>query len=242
MRDARCILELVRKACPEGVFPGRNGGQESDWEPDPFHVLISTVLSQRTRDANTHAAASRLFAEYGTPAEIAHAPPGLVEELIRPAGFPQAKGRAIREISRIIHEERGDMVPDSLEELVALPMVGRKTANCVISYGFGRPAICVDTHVHRISNRIGLCHTKGPEETEHALRATVPRDLWIDVNSLLVKFGQTVCLPRVPRCGACPVAPHCDYYEQVFLRQQASDRKGSGPSARRHGPKPQANK
>ena len=228
MKDARVILELVRSVCPEGVFPGRNGEERADWEPDPFHVLISTVLSQRTKDANTFSASSRLFAEFDSPREIACAPEARVEELIRPAGFPKAKGKAIREISRIVHEERGDEVPDTLEELVALPMVGRKTANCVLSYGFGKEAICVDTHVHRISNRIGLCRTKNPEETEFALRKVVPRDLWIDTNSLMVRFGQTVCLPRNPRCPKCPVAPYCDYYENLYLVQHRKVERHAG--------------
>jgi endonuclease III len=214
MKDARRILELVRSVCPQGVFPGRNGEEEAAWQPDPFHVLISTVLSQRTKDANTFAASSRLFAEFDSPEELANAPQERIEDLIRPAGFPKAKGKAIREIARIIHE-RGDVVPDDLESLVALPMVGRKTANCVLSYGFGKEAICVDTHVHRIANRIGLCATKDPEETEYALRKVVPRELWIDVNSLLVRFGQTICLPRNPKCPRCPVAPFCDYYGSV---------------------------
>jgi len=196
-----------------GVFPGRDEEGRAAWEPDPFHVLISTVLSQRTKDANTFAASSRLFAEFDSPEMLAKAPQERIEDLIRPAGFPRAKGRAIKEIARIIHE-KGDLVPDTLEGLIALPMVGRKTANCVLSYGFGKEAICVDTHVHRIANRIGLCATKDPEETEYALREAVPRDLWIDTNSLLVRFGQTICLPRSPRCPQCPVAPWCDFYER----------------------------
>jgi len=216
-KDARVILGLVREVCPQGVFPGRNGDEVADWEPDPFHILISTVLSQRTKDANTHSASAALFKEYYTPAQIAQAPFSRVRELIRPAGFPDTKARAIMEIARIVHEELDDRVPDDLERLVRLPMVGRKTANCVLSYAFHKDAICVDTHVHRISNRIGLVSSKDPEGTELALMDAVPRDLWIEVNSLLVKFGQTVCLPRSPRCGKCPIAPHCDYYASIFI-------------------------
>lgn len=215
MKDARLILSLVREVCPEGVFPGRSGNGSVDWEPDPFHVLIATVLSQRTKDANTHAASLALFHEYDTPAEMSYAPLSRLMQLVRPAGFPEAKARAIKEISRIVHEEMGDEVPDDLEKLISLPMVGRKTANCVLSYAFHKEAICVDTHVHRISNRIGLVRTKDPVETELALMSVVPRDLWIDVNSLLVRFGQRVCLPRNPRCRGCPVSGHCDYFASL---------------------------
>ena len=220
MKSARQILALIRTMCPEGAFPGRGGRGDAEWAPDPFHVLIYTVLSQRTRDQNTHAASSRLFAKYGTPQSLAHAPKATVEMLIRPAGFPTAKAKAIKEIARTVLEEYGGVVPSDIGALMAMPMVGRKTANCVRSYAFRIPSICVDTHVHRISNRIGLVRTKTPEETEMGLQVVVPRGLWIDVNSLMVRFGQKVCLPRSPRCTNCPVAPHCDYYSNVFLPSQ----------------------
>jgi endonuclease III len=215
MKDARHIMELVRKVCPRGVFPGRNGEEVSDWPPDPFHVLISTVLSQRTKDANTYAASAALFKEYDTPEDIAHAPLATIVRLVRPAGFPETKGKAIKEIARRVHEEMDGVVPNDMETLLSLPMVGRKTANCVRAYAFHEPAICVDIHVHRISNRIGLVKTEDPEATEMALMRVVPRDLWIDVNSLLVAFGQTICLPRNPRCIGCPVAPQCDYFSNL---------------------------
>jgi endonuclease-3 len=214
MKDARVILNLVKKVCPVGVFPGRNGEEVSEWPPDPFHVLISTVLSQRTKDANTYSASAALFQRFNTPKEIAQAPLAEIIPLIRPAGFPETKARAIKEIGRRVHKEMGDEVPDDIEVLLSLPMVGRKTANCVLAYAFHEPAICVDTHVHRISNRIGLVGTKDPEGTEMALMLAVPRDLWIDVNSLLVRFGQTICLPRNPKCASCPVAPHCNYFSR----------------------------
>lgn len=231
-KDARAILERVRQVCPEGVFPGRNGEEVADWEPDPFHVLISTVLSQRTRDANTYAASSALFKVYHTPGELAAAPLPRLKELIRPAGFPEAKARAIREIARIVHEEKDDQVPDDLEGLVSLPMVGRKTANCVLAYAFEKDAICVDTHVHRISNRIGIVRTEDPEETEMCLMEVVPRDLWRDVNSLLVRFGQTVCLPRGPRCHSCPVSCMCDYVRAAKGGLKVRSRRPAGPKGK----------
>ena len=215
MKPVKEIMEGVREICPDGVFPGRDGVQVADWEVDPFHVLISTVLSQRTKDQNTFHASARLFAEYDTPATLAAAPLRHLQDLIRPAGFPQVKARAIKEIARIIVEEKGGEVPSDLDELVSLPMVGRKTANCVRSYAFHIPSICVDTHVHRISNRIGLVRTKDPEGTEMELMSIVPKELWIDVNSLLVRFGQKICLPRNPRCGLCPLTSWCDYHAQL---------------------------
>ena len=220
------MLGLVRTVCPNGVFPGRNGEEVAEWPPDPFHVLISTVLSQRTKDANTHAASAALFQEYNTPQEISRAPLSQIMRLIRPAGFPETKARAVKEIARRVQEEMGGEVPDDIEILLTLPMVGRKTANCVLAYAFHIPAICVDTHVHRISNRIGLVSTKAPEETEASLMRIVPKDLWIDVNSLLVRFGQTVCLPRNPRCRSCPVSPHCDHFSRLGAPAPKKLRKG----------------
>ncbi len=230
MKDARLILELVREVCPHGVFPGRGKEGRSDWPADPFHVLISTVLSQRTKDANTHAASAALFERFGTPESLAHAPLSEIVPLIHPAGFPETKAKAIKEIARRIHEDMGGEVPDDLESLLSLPMVGRKTANCVLAYAFHKPAICVDTHVHRITNRIGLVTTHDAEDTEHALEKVVPKGLWIDVNSLLVRFGQNICLPRNPRCSICPVAPHCDYFARSNPKasQRGKHRKTEG--------------
>lgn len=231
MKDARRILALVRQVCPDGVFPGSSKGRVSSWPSDPFHVLVSTVLSQRTKDANTYAASAALFRAFNTPEELANARISEIVPLIRPAGFPETKAKAIKEIGRRLHEEKADEVPDDIEYLLSLPMVGRKTANCVLAYAFHKPAICVDTHVHRIANRIGLVRTKDAEETEMALAKVVPKSLWIDVNSLLVRFGQNICLPRSPRCTMCPVAPHCDYFAQLQLQNpvQKKLRKTRGP-------------
>ncbi|MEM0449732.1 MAG: endonuclease III [Methanomassiliicoccales archaeon] len=211
-KDARIILENMRRVCPEGVFPGHNQGRRGDWELDAFHILISTVLSQRTKDSNTFSASSALFREFNTPEQIANAPLDRLKSLVRPAGFPEAKAKAIKEIARIIHEEMGGQVPADREELMRLPMVGRKTANCVLAYAFKKDAICVDTHVHRISNRIGLVRTNDPEETELALMKIIPQELWRDVNSYMVRFGQRICLPRNPRCYRCPLTKFCDFY------------------------------
>lgn len=221
MKPVREIIEMVRSIVPEGAFPGKGADGEACWPTDGFHVLVCTVLSQRTRDQNTFNASKRLFSRYNDPASLSKADLDEVMELVRPAGFPKAKAKAVIEIARSIHERFHDEVPRDLEALLTLPMVGRKTANCVLAYAFEIPAICVDTHVHRISNRIGLVRTDSPEETEHALVQVVPKDLWIDVNSLLVRFGQTTCLPRNPRCPVCPVSKHCDYCFTNFRSKQA---------------------
>lgn len=176
---------------------------------DPFHVLIGTILSQRTRDENTDLAAERLFSAYPTPESLARADVRKVERLIRPAGFYRVKARKVREVARMVHEDHGDEVPDDLERLLELPGVGRKTANCVLVYGFNKPAIPVDTHVHRLSNRLGLVETRTPEETEMELMRTVPRRYWLDLNSLLVHHGRTICRPIGPRCGECQLSDIC---------------------------------
>jgi endonuclease-3 len=203
-------MRIMAEAEPTPAYPGRHA-HATEWSREPFHVLITTVLSQRTRDANTHLASERLFNRFSDAESIARAPVEEVEELIRPAGFYRSKARSIVEIARTVHEDLNDRVPSDIEGLMALPMVGRKTANCVLSYGFGMDAICVDTHVHRISNRLGLVRTADAEGTEAALRGAVPRDLWKEINMRMVPFGQDTCLPRRPRCWQCPLEAHCDH-------------------------------
>jgi endonuclease-3 len=185
--------------------------------PDPFRVLISTILSQRTRDENTARASRALFRLYPTPEAIASAPTGEVERLIRPSGFYRVKARLLQQVSRRILEEHGGEVPSGLEELLRLPGVGRKTANCVLVYGFRREAIPVDTHVHRISNRLGLVTTKTPEETEESLRSDVPRRLWLEINEGFVRFGREICHPLRPLCEECFLTAECRYYREVVV-------------------------
>ena len=177
---------------------------------DPYHVLIATILSQRTRDENTKKAAEALFLKYPDAKSLANAPPSKIEKLIKPAGFYHNKAKTIKEVARLV--ERG--VPNTIEKLLALPGVGRKTANCVLVYGYGIPAIPTDTHVHRISNRLGLAKTKTPEETELALTKTIPKKYWGRLNSLLVRFGQTICKPIGPHCWECPIYSYCNYPEK----------------------------
>jgi len=183
--------------------------------PDPFRVLIRTILSQRTRDENTDQAAAALFGIYKTPEEIANAPDRKIEKLIKKAGFYRVKAKRVKEVSRIIHKDYNDIVPDDIEELLGLPGVGRKTANCVMVYGFRKNAIPVDVHVHRVSNRLGLVHTKNTDETEFKLAKIVPEKYWLDLNLKFVRFGQNICRPIGPRHEECPLNDLCDFYKEI---------------------------
>ena len=181
---------------------------------DPYKVLVRTILSQRTRDENTDQATNNLFSKYKDIYEVVEAPTEDVQELIKPAGFYRVKAGRIQEVSQILIDEYGGEVPDTLEELVKLPGVGRKTANCVLVFAFELPAIPVDTHVHRISNRLGLVDTKDPEDTEVELTKIAPKDLWIKLNDLMVQFGQNICKPIGPQCEICPCTEICDYFNE----------------------------
>jgi endonuclease-3 len=176
---------------------------------DPFRVLVACILSLRTQDTTTGPAAARLFALARTPVAMLRLSPRRIARTIYPVGFYRTKARVIRAICRDLLGRFDGRVPDDIETLLALPGVGRKTANLVVTMGYGKPGICVDTHVHRISNRLGWVRTRTPEETETALRARLPRRYWIGLNDLLVSFGQNVCLPLSPRCSTCPVRPLC---------------------------------
>ncbi|MHA1281025.1 MAG: endonuclease III [Promethearchaeota archaeon] len=176
---------------------------------DPFKILISTILSARTRDENTKIATEKLFSKYKTPKQIAEADIEDLESLIRASGFYRVKAARIKEVSKILVEKYEGNVPDDFKELISLPGVGAKTANCVLVYAFKQPAIPVDTHVHRISNRLGWVKTKTPEQTEDALKDLIPKKLWIRLNHIFVKFGQQICLPISPKCDICPVNEIC---------------------------------
>lgn len=181
-------------------------------EQTPYEVLVRTILSQRTRDENTDKATESLFSVYPTMEEVADAPVEEIAELVRQAGFYNVKAGRIKEVSNILLEEYNGEVPDSVEELVKLPGVGRKTANCVLVFGFQKDAIPVDVHVHRISNRLGLVHTKEPEETEEVLREIVPQEYWLPINDLMVQFGQNICKPINPQHMECPFSDFCLEY------------------------------
>ena len=176
---------------------------------DPFQVLISCIISLRTKDEVTAEASARLFRLARTPSEMRELPTARIARAIYPAGFYRTKAKTIKGLSRTLLEEHDGKVPDDLEKLLTLKGVGRKTANLVISVGYGKPGICVDTHVHRINNRLGIVTTKIPEQTEAALRQVLPRRYWILYNDLLVTFGQNVCKPISPLCSTCPVNALC---------------------------------
>lgn len=176
---------------------------------DPFKVLVSTVVSLRTKDEVTAEASKRLFAIADTPRALMATPVRTIEKAIYPAGFYKTKARSLKRIAKQIEMDHGGKVPDSIDELLEFKGVGRKTANLVVTLGYGKDGICVDTHVHRVSNRLGLVKTKTPEQTEFALMDVLPRKHWIGYNELLVSFGQQVCKPISPHCSTCPLEKSC---------------------------------
>lgn len=208
--DARSLSRVI----------ARLKAKAPDWNPtalamvsertrDPFQVLIACLLSLRTKDETTGPAADRLFALADSPQAMLRLAPRQIERVIFPVGFYRTKARVILGVCRALLERFGERVPDDLDQLLTLKGVGRKTANLVVTMGFGKPGICVDTHVHRISNRLGYVQTKTPDQTELALRAKLPRRHWIELNDLLVTFGQNICQPISPKCSLCPVAKAC---------------------------------
>jgi len=182
----------------------------------PLSILIGTILSARTRDENTSAVVKKLFSRYKTARSLARARVSDVEKVIKSTGFYHVKARRIIEVASIIDSRYHGKVPDNLDELLKLPGVGRKTANCVLVYAFEKPAIPVDTHVHRISNRLGLVKTKTPEETEFALMAKIPKRYWLQINDTFVMYGQNICKPISPRCDVCQIKKECNYYKTNF--------------------------
>jgi endonuclease-3 len=174
-----------------------------------FRILISTVLSLRTKDTTTGPASRRLFAIADTPEEMLKLSAAKIEKIIYPVGFYRTKAKNILKICQILLNRFEGSVSDDIEELLTLPGVGRKTANLVVTVGFGKPGICVDTHVHRISNRWGIIRTKTPEETEFALRKILPVQYWVQFNDQLVSYGQNLCVPVSPFCSRCQIASLC---------------------------------
>ena len=176
----------------------------------PFTVLISCILSLRTQDKTTHEASERLFRLAKTPQEMVELSTGAIQKAIYPVGFYKTKAQNINKICEILLSRNSGKVPDDLDGLLELPGVGRKTANLVVTLGFGKPGICVDTHVHRITNRWGYVQTKTPDQTEMALRQILPSIYWIIINDLLVSYGQNLCKPISPLCSACKIRSCCD--------------------------------
>ncbi len=179
----------------------------------PLSILIGTILSARTRDESTAAVVKMLFSKYKTANALAKAKLADVEKIIKRTGFYHVKAKRIIEVASIIDSRYSGKVPKTMEELLSLPGVGRKTANCVLVYAFDEPAIPVDTHVHRISNRLGLVQTKIPEETEIELMKKIPREYWLRINDTFVMYGQNICKPISPMCSVCQIKKDCNYYK-----------------------------
>ncbi|HSE43085.1 MAG TPA: endonuclease III [Acidobacteriota bacterium] len=206
------------------VYHGRtmlgNFGQD-----DPWQTLIATILSARSRDETTEVVARGLFKVYPDCASLANAPVRRIEKLIKKTGFYKTKARRIINVSKLLMEKYGGKVPSDMDALLELPGVGRKTASCVLVYAFARAAIPVDTHVHRISNRLGWVRTKTPEKTELALRKRIGEDHWLSINDLFVFHGKTVCKPIRPLCSICVIEPLCAKRIKINRRDR-KDRRG----------------
>jgi len=210
------IIKILKKELAVGTMPVVSHLAEN--QRDPFVILISTLLSLRTKDEVTAEATDRLFALASTPEEMLSVPVDKIARTIFPVGFYRVKAKNIHHVCRELIERFDSRVPDNLDDLLNIKGVGRKTANLVVSLAYGKDAICVDTHVHRISNRLGYVKTKTPDETEFALRAKLPRRHWIIYNTIMVAFGRKTCRPVSPLCSRCPVNEYCDRISVTLSR------------------------
>jgi endonuclease III len=210
----RIIIRKMEKALNHEKPPRFTAlrGLQMEEQDDPFKILIGTILSARTRDENTTRVVNKLFARFKTPQDIALADIDEIKKIIHSIGFYNVKAARIKQLSQILISCFGGQVPSNIDSLLELPGVGRKTANCVLVYAFDKPAIPVDVHVHRISNRLGLVTTKTPEQTEEELGKLLERRLWTKVNDTFVMYGQNICLPVRPNCKACDLKKICRYY------------------------------
>ena len=205
--------EALARARPPRMTALRRLKEEE--QGDAFRILIGTILSARTRDENTTKVVSVLFSKFSSASELASADIEEIKRIIRSIGFYNIKAARIKKVAQIIVNKFDGKVPTTLEALLELPGVGRKTANCVLVYGFDTPAIPVDVHVHRIANRLGIVKTKTPEQTEAELENLVEKKLWIKVNDAFVMYGQNICLPRNPRCDQCLLTAKCDFFKCI---------------------------
>jgi len=210
------ILEDMEYALKNNTFSRSTALEhlQKQEEGNPFKVLIGTILSSRTRDENTTNALTKLFTKYKDSKEIADADIEDIKKAISSVGFYNIKAKRIKEVSKIINEQYQGKVPSNIKDLLDLPGVGRKTANCVLVYGFEIPAIPVDTHVHRICNRLGIVNTKDPDKTEEKLSEILDKKYWIKLNSIIVRYGQNICLPVKPQCNYCKLKENCNYYKE----------------------------
>ena len=205
--DLPKVLEILKKEFPKWNAPVVH--MIAQHRRDPFRVLVCALLSTRTKDELTHRVCKKFFEKVKKPEDLLKLSEEEIQKLIYPVGFYRVKAKQLKEIGKILVENYGSKVPDTLEELLKLPGVGRKVANLVLSKGYNKPAIVVDVHVHRIVNRWCLVKTKNPTETEFKLMEIAPKELWSEINYLLVAFGQTICMPQKPKCDVCPVEKFC---------------------------------
>lgn len=213
MKDSKKNIDKIIKGIKDANLPQRDFVKMMETFHDPFKVLICCILSLRTNDLTTYPCSLRML-ELGTkPEDFLNIDVDTLAKAIYPVGFYRNKAQQILDISKEIIEKHNGKVPDSIDELVKFKGVGRKTANLVMAKGFDKPAICVDVHVHRISNRLGWVKTKTPEETEMALRELLPEKYWLDINTILVTFGQNLCKPQRPMCEVCPITEYCQSFK-----------------------------
>ncbi len=203
-REIKNVFQLLEKTHPQTML-------EELGHYSPYQMLVMTLLSARTKDATTIPIVKEFFLKYPTPEDVVTLSLEELEKWFYKIGFYRVKARHVKKLSELLLEKFEGKVPDTLEELTSLPGVGRKTANCMLNYAFGKPAVAVDIHVHRISNRLGWISTKNEKESEFALMEVIPKEEWINVNRLLVGHGQTICKPISPQCGMCQVKPFCVY-------------------------------
>jgi endonuclease-3 len=215
-RDISKVIRLLEKEVAKWELPIVSALAEE--HSGPFPILISTILSLRTKDEVTAIAAERLLALARTPEEMLKLSEGKIIKAIYPVGFYRIKAKTILNISKELIDRFHSQVPDTIEQLLTLKGVGRKTANLVVALGYNKEGLCVDTHVHRISNRLGYVKTKTPDETEFALRKKLPSKYWLRYNTLMVAFGRHVCVPISPFCSKCLVFAYCDRVNVVRSR------------------------
>lgn len=207
--DIEAVIWILRRETRKFTVPIVSRIAESSSSRKPFLVLISCLLSLRTKDETTASASGRLFSLAESPKEMTGLSVSQIEKAIYPVGFYRTKAKRIKEICRALIDTFSSRVPEGLEDLLTLKGVGRKTANLVLTEGFGKLGVCVDTHVHRITNRLGFCRTGSPGETEACLRNKLPKRYWIEYNKLLVTWGQNICKPVSPLCGSCAIEKYC---------------------------------
>ena len=215
-KEISSVIGTLKKHRNEFVVPALTEiAEKSD---DPYKVLISCILSLRTRDETTARVSVELYKHASTPRSIANMDIRKLASIIRPVNYYKTKAKRIKEMSRIIENKYSGKVPNDMDKLLELKGVGRKTANIVMVYGFRKHGLPIDTHCHRIPNRLGWVTTKTPEKTEAALRQVIPKKYWIDFNDLFVQFGQNICTPRNPKCDKCPISKGCGYYRNNYPR------------------------